>query len=104
MALAAIGGGGLSVEVQSLFDAAGRLEGMKVTMDDLAGRHALSADVDFGVAGSTEAAEAMRSFLNRWSYGLACLRADIASLATALRHAAEAYEKVEAQIVAGAGG
>jgi hypothetical protein len=104
VALTATGGGGVSVEVQVLFDAAARLEGLKVTMGDLAGRHALSAHIDAGDTGRVEAAEAIRSFLHRWSYGLDCLRSDIASMASALRHAAEAYEKVEAEIVAGGGG
>ena len=94
----------MSVEVESLLDASARLESTRITMEDLAGRNALWTDVDAGAAGSAEAAEAVRSFLNRWSYGLSCLRSDIASLAKGLQRAAEAYEEVEAEIVAAAGG
>lgn len=104
MALPATEGRGISVEVESLLDAAARLEAIRGAVEQLTSRHTLFAEVDSGTTGNVEAAGAIRSFLSRWSYGLACLRSDVASLATAMRHAAAAYQRVEADIVAGAGG
>ena len=94
----------MTVDVESLLEAAGRLERIREAVEDVAGRHALFTHVDVGAAGSAIAAEAISSFLHRWSYGLSCLATDAAALGSALRRATDAYEKVEAEIVAGAGG
>ena len=102
--MVSIGAGGLSVDVESLLDVAGRLEGIRATMEEVAGRQAFFTHVDSGLAGSVNAAEAINTFLHRWSYGLSCLGTEVAALGSALRRAADAYEKVEAEIVAGAGG
>jgi hypothetical protein len=100
----AAGGGGLSVQVESLLEASARLEGVKATIEEIAGRHALFTHIDEAIAGSPNAAEAISAFLHRWTYGLSCLATDVAALGLALRRAAQAYEKVEAEIVAGVGG
>jgi hypothetical protein len=104
MKMAAGGGGGLSVEVESLLEASARLEAIRATIEEIAGRHALFTHIDGGLAGSPNAAEAISAFLHRWGYGLSCLATDVAALGSALRRAARVYEKVEAEIVAGAGG
>jgi hypothetical protein len=49
-------------------------------------------------------AEAIESFIHRWSYGLTCLHTDIGSLSRAVRAAADAYGRIEAAIAAGCGG
>ena len=98
------GGGTLSVEVESLLDASARLEAMRATMEEIASRRGLADSIDAGTAGGVESADAIVSFLHRWSYGMSCLRSDLSSLAIALRKAADEYEKVEAEIVAATGG
>jgi hypothetical protein len=98
------GGGTLRVEIKSLLAASAHLETMRATVEEIASRHGLVESIDVGSAGSVVAADAIASFLHHWSFGLSCLSSDISSLAKALRQAAGAYQRVDAEIVRGAGG
>jgi hypothetical protein len=55
-------------------------------------------------AASPVVGAAIESFIRQWGYGVACLETDLHQLAGAVRAAATACRKVEALIVAGAGG
>jgi hypothetical protein len=99
----AAGGQPLSVVVQDLEEAAGRLDQTQHAAGELAGGRALSAG-EADAAGDPLVAEAIASFVHGWRYGLSCMRADVGSLAGALRRAAAAYRKVEGSITAAEGG
>jgi hypothetical protein len=97
------GAGSLRVVCEGLEQAAARLEAAQRATGEFFERHTVSLSTA-DAAGDPAVAEAIDSFVRRWSYGLSCLRADVGSLSRALQGAAEAYRRVEASIVADAGG
>ena len=93
----------LRVVFEGLEQAASRLEAAQRAVKEFSDSHAVSLGTA-GAAGDPAVAEAIDSFIRRWSYGLSCLRSDVRSLSTALQGAADAYRRVEASIAAAAGG
>jgi hypothetical protein len=54
-------------------------------------------------AGDPVAQDAIEHFLERWAYGMGLIAHDAQALETALVHAADAYDAVDASIAAGCG-
>jgi hypothetical protein len=97
------GGPALHVVVDSLEEAAAQLDRTRDAVAQFSGRPTGWSGM-VTEAGDTGMAEAIESFIHRWSYGLTCLHTDVGSLSRAVRAAADAYARIEAAIVAGCGG
>lgn len=97
------GNGALRVVIDSLEETAAQLDHTRQAVAEFSGRGTGWSGVATE-AGQAGMAEAIESFIHRWSYGLTCLHTDIGSLSRAVRAAADAYGRIEAAIAAGCGG